>query len=147
MLTFDVNRNFAHRLSPVSVEDDTFLVRDPANFGDWMDRSNLIVSVHDRDQDSLVRNRLAHVVWVNHPVLVYLEISDRRLALALQRAATIEDCLMLSDAGDNVIALVLVEVEHALDGEIIGFGRTAGKDDLLGFGVDQVCNLITRLVN
>ena len=44
---------------------------------------------------------------------------------------------MLDRGGDDVVALVLVELDHALDGEVVGLGGAAGEDDLLRLGVDQ----------
>jgi len=58
------------------------------------------------------------------------------------RLAGVEDRLVLDRAGDDVVALVLVELDHALDGEVVGLGGAAGEDDLLRLGVDQAGDLL-----
>ena len=54
---------------------------------------------------------------------------------------------MLGDAGDDVVALLFVELDHALDSQVVGFGRTAGEDDVLRRGANQRRNLVARLIH
>ena len=54
---------------------------------------------------------------------------------------------MLGDCGDDVVALVLVELDDALEGQVVGLGGAAGEDDLLGLGVDEAGNLVARMID
>src|SRR5208283_4413058 len=127
--------------------DDALLFRDFADFANRMDGADLVVGVHDRDEHGFVVDGLANLVGIDHPVLVDLEIGDGRLAITLQRAATVEHRLMLGDAGDDVVALILVKFEHALDREVVRLGGAAGEDDLLGLAADQRRDLIARAID
>ena len=59
------------------------------------------------------------------------------LTHALQALGAVEDGLVLRGEGDEVVALVPVELEHALEGQVVGLGGTAGEDNLLLAGPDE----------
>src|SRR5665213_1171134 len=141
-IAIDINRNFANGLDSVAMEYDALFLGDTTDFGHRMNRADLVVGIHQRDQNGLVGNRRADCVRVNHAVLIDRQISDDRLAGALERTATVENRLMLGYTRDDVVALVLVKIDDALDGEVVGLGRAAGENDFLGLGVDQRRNLI-----
>ena len=62
-------------------------------------------------------------------------LSDRQVgdleALALEALAGVEHRLVLGLRGDDVVALLLVELGGALDREVVRLGRARGPDDLL----------------
>ena len=69
------------------------------------------------------------------------------MPVALERLAGVEDRLVLGGRGDDVVALLLVELDDALDREVVGLGRAAGEDDLLRLGADQARDLLARVVD
>ena len=146
-VAFDVDRNLAYRLHRVAVKDDPAFLGDAPDLADRMNRPDLVVGVHDRDQHGLVGDRVAHRVGIDHPVLVHRQVGHGRLARPFQRAATVEHRLVLGDAGDDVVALVLVELDNPLDRLVVGLGRAAGENYLLGLRIDQRGDLVARLVD
>ena len=46
-----------------------------------------------------------------------------------------------------MLALLVIEVGDTLDGEVIGLRRTGGPDNFSGIRVDQLGNLITRILH
>ncbi len=54
---------------------------------------------------------------------------------------------MLRDAGDDVVAALTIELGHALDGQVVAFGRTGREHNLLGAGVDQLGYTLARSLN
>ena len=90
---------------------------------------------------------LAHRVGIDHPVLVDRQVRDRRLARTLERAATVQHGLVLGDASDDVIALIFVKLDDALDCQVVGLGGAAGENDFLGLGADQRRDLFARATN
>ena len=65
----DVHRSHVHgqlsnRLSSVSVEVDAAFVSDSTNHFNWFDCANLIVSHHDGDEHSSIRDRLGNSVGI-----------------------------------------------------------------------------------
>lgn len=46
-----------------------------------------------------------------------------------------------------MLALAGVEMGDALDGQVVGLGRTGGKDDLARVRADQLCHLITGQIH
>ena len=61
-------------------------MHDLADLGDRLDRADLVVGGHDRDQDRLVGDRRPDLVGVDPAVLVDRQVRDRREPFALQRA-------------------------------------------------------------
>src|SRR6266704_1787693 len=62
------------------------------------------------------------------------DVGDR---LPFERLAGVEHRLVLGRGRDDVISLVLVELDHALDGEIVRLRGAAREDDLLRLGIDE----------
>ena len=54
---------------------------------------------------------------------------------------------MLGLDGDDVVALLLVELGHALDREVVRLGRAGGEDDLLVVAADQRRDLLARVLD
>ena len=56
--------------------------------------------------------------------------------------------LLEADAGDDVVALVLVELGDSLEREVVGLGRAGGEDDfLLTLGADELGDLLARVAH
>ena len=54
------------------------------------------------------------------------------VALFLEALAGVEHGLVLDDGGDDVEAIILVELGDAFDREVVALRRAGGEDDLLG---------------
>lgn len=65
----------------------------------------------------------------------------------LQNFAAIEDGFMLGHAGNQMVAFIPIRLSHSFDGEVIGFGGTAGKNYLSGGRADQFGHLIARRID
>ena len=55
--------------------------------------------------------------------------------------------LVLGHLGDDVVALVLVELDHAPDRQVVRLGGAAGEDDVLRLGADQPGHLLAAGVD
>ena len=80
------------------------------------------------------------------PVRQHVEVG-RLEALALELAHRVERRLVLGLHGDDVLALVLVEVRRALQREVDRLGRARRPDDLLRVAVHQRRDLVARLLD
>jgi len=56
------------------VEQDAVLSGDLRNFGEWLNSSNLIIGVHDRDKDRIGINAAAYILRVDLPEAVHREV-------------------------------------------------------------------------
>jgi hypothetical protein len=124
------------------MEEDAFFLRNLADLLQRVHRADLVVRVHDRDQNRLVGDRLAQVVEIDAAVLVDRQIGHLGLARTLQRLARVQNCLVLGDGCDDVVALVPVELDDALERQIVRLRGAAGEDDLLRLGVQQAADLL-----
>ena len=125
----------------LDVGDDGLL-----DLGDRLDPADLVVHEHHRNHDGVGADRRLQHLEVDQAVLLNVEIG-RLEALALEFAHRVEHGLVLGLHRDDVLALALVEMRRALDGEVVRFGRTRGPDDLLGVGIDQCGDLFARILD
>src|SRR5205823_984935 len=72
----DVEGQLANALHGVAVEQDPLLLADGADLGNRLHRPDLVVREHDRDQDRLVRHRVAHLLRRDAAILIDVEIGD-----------------------------------------------------------------------
>ncbi len=119
-----IDRNLAHSLHRVGVEDDALLVAELADLGDRLNHADLVVRIHDRDQDRLVVDGALQVFEIDQPIRLHRQIGHA-VALLLQPLAGIEHSLVLGHLGDDVVAALAVHLRDALDREIVRLGGAA----------------------
>src|SRR5438876_981664 len=127
----DVDRDLADGLSGVGMEDDPLFLRELADRGDVLDRADLIVREHDRDEDRLVRDRLLHVVDVHEAVRLHRDVRHRE-SLPLEPLAGIEPRPLLDRRRHDVVALLAVHLGDALEREVDRLRAARREHDFLG---------------
>ena len=70
-----IHRNLAHGLRRVGMEQHPALPSHLSDLRNRLQHANLIVGVHDADQDGLVGHRRAKLIQIDQPVL--LQAADR----------------------------------------------------------------------
>ena len=80
---------------------------------------------------------LADVVGVDLAELVDRQVRDRRSPSRSSALQVSRMALCSVACGDDVVALLLVELGDALDRQVVRLGGAAREDDLLGLGADQ----------
>ena len=73
----DLCRDLSDRLRCVGVKTDAMLTRNRADFLDRLDGADLVVRVHDADQDRLRRDGAAHILRIDPARPVHRQVSDR----------------------------------------------------------------------
>ncbi len=145
-MAFDVEGYLAEGGSGVCVEVCTLLMGDSRGFLDGFYSTYLAVSSHDGDDDGLVGDEFLEFVEENDAVVV-----DGCL-LVLPTAsgeflADVDGAYVLDGAGDDSVALVLVAVRSADDGEVRCLCGGGGEEYLGGLGVDERCDLLSCFVD
>ena len=146
VVLYDVDRNLAHGLHPVGMEQDAFLMRDFADFADRLDHADFVVGIHERNQDRLVRDRIAQHVQIHQTVAFHRQIAYA-VAVLFELLASVQHRFMLGRYGDDVIALFRVHLGYTLDRQVVGLGRAAGEDDFFGCRANQIRNLLPRVIH
>ncbi len=116
-------------LHGVGVEEHIALPADGADLGHGLDGPDLVVGVHDRDQDGLVGDRLADIVRVDEAVGVDGQIGNLDASL-LEELGGVQHRVVLDGGGDDVVALLLAGKADPKQGLVVGLGSAAGEDDL-----------------
>src|SRR5580693_2507118 len=105
--------------------------RDLADLFDRLDRSGLVVSVHDSDQNRTRIDCAPDEIRIQPTPPVDGQVGDLG-AEALKEGEGLQDCWVLCGLCDDMIALFPKREEGALDGQIIRFASAACEDDLRG---------------
>ena len=142
-----IDRDFADALRRIAMEEHALFLGDLADFLHRVNRADFIVGEHHGDQDRFVRDRLPHVFRIHHAEFIHREIGDGRLALRFEGLGGVDDGAVFGGGGDDVVALLLVHLQHALDGQIVRFSRAAGEDDFFGISLDQLRDLLAGVFN
>ena len=135
-----VEGDLPDRLDRVAVEEDPRRAGDPAELLDRVDDPRLVVRVHHRDEDGVLPQRRPEALGVEAAVPLDVEEGDLE-ALPLERVHRVEHRLVLGLAGDEVAALLPVELGGALDREVVRLRGAARPDDLPPGRSDQAPDL------
>ena len=127
--------DLADGLGAVAVHQDAAAVGDFGDLRDGLNAADLVIGVHDGDEDGFGSDGLLDLPGVNHAVLVDRQVGGAT-ALAFQVAADFGHGRMLDRRRDDVVALVTMGAGDALDGVIVGLGAAAGEDQV-GLGAAQ----------
>jgi hypothetical protein len=130
-----VDGNLARRLHAVRMKRDSGLLRDAADLLDRLNRAELVVDVHHRNQLRVSSNRLPDGLGINNAAAIYRNSRDCEL---IGRA---ENRGMFDGRRDNMAASGDSE-----DREVIGFRSAAGEYDFVVEAVKQRGDLAARLV-
>src|SRR6267378_1614304 len=146
IVLLDVDWNFANRLHTIDSEDDAVFLGNLADFRHGIDDANLVVGIHDGDENCFRRDGFTHVFRVDAAIALYRQVGDF-VAVLFEALAGVEYSFVLNGLGDDMVALFAVHFRDALDHQVVGLGRTAGKDDFLGRGADQRSDLGARVLH
>ncbi len=131
-----VERGLAAGLGRVHMEEDALAAAQRADGVDVLHHADLVVHGHHRDQDGVGPDGGLQHFKVDEAVGQHIQVGHFK-AHALQLTHGVEHGLVLGLDGDEVLALALVELRRALDGEVVRFGGTRGPGDLARVGTDQ----------
>ena len=115
------------------------------DLGDRLDRADLVVGEHDRDQDRPVGERGLELVGIDPAVAVDRQLDDLEPEL-LEVAQRVTDRVVLDRRGDDAVAAGLARPGGALEREVVGLGAARGEDDLARLGVQALGQSFVGLV-
>src|SRR5579875_1021494 len=129
----DADGESAAGLHGVGVEGDAVCVCHPADFGDRLDRADLVIGEHDRDESRVwvLAESTLDVLRVEEALVVYRKEVDAKAVVSMEEVAGCEDGFVLDGRGEDA-ATVWSGEGNAFEGEVVGFGAAGGEDDLVG---------------
>ncbi|CSC11427.1 Uncharacterised protein [Vibrio cholerae] len=110
-----------------------------------MHHADFIVHVHDRNQNSVITHRGFKLSQINQAIAFWIKISHFK-AFTLQLAHGIQYRFVFGFAGDDVLALLVIEVSNTFDREVVRFSSTRSEHNFTWVCIQQGCDLLTRSV-
>src|SRR5689334_18161274 len=144
VVLLNVNGDFANGLYAIHSKENPAFLGNFADFRDGIDDTNFIVGVHDGDQNRRRLNGRFQLVQADAPVLLHRQVGDLE-AMLLEVLAGIEHSFVLDGLSDDVVALLAEHLRDALDHQVVGLGRAAGKNNFFRSGVNQRSDLLARV--
>ena len=141
-----VNGDLAGGLRGIYMQQHAFFTAQGTNGGNILNHTDFVVDKHDAGQNGVGADSGLEHVQIKQAVFLHVQISHLE-ALALQFAHGIQHGLVLGLDGDQMPALVLVEMGRSLERQVVGFGGSAGPDDFARIGMNQVGHMAARLFN
>ena len=105
------------------------------DLGDRLDRADLVVGEHDRDEDRLVVEGRLELVGVDAAVAVDRQLDDLEPEL-LEVAQGVADRVVLDRRGHDPVAARLAGPGGALEREVVRLGPAGREDDLAALRVE-----------
>ncbi len=139
----DARFDLADRLCRVGMEEDAMIAGDLRRLHDRLDGADLVVGVHEADEDRIAPNRLAHFVGIDEAEAIDRHERDRR-AEPFEEAARFENGGVLDRGGDDMRRLAAAGEEHPFEREIVGFAAAAREHDLVGSATQERSDLRPR---
>ncbi len=120
-------------------------VHDLRDLGHRLDRADLVVAEHDRDQHRAIGQRLVDVGRVHAPVPINGHLDDLEPEL-LEMRQRVTDGMMLDRRGDDPVSPGPPRPRCSLEREVDRLGSAAREHDLAGFAADGRREARVRLV-
>ncbi len=127
----NVERQLAHRLRGVDVEGDASVATDFADGADILDDPDLVVRVHDGNEDGVGTQRRPKRIRLNAAGGVGRHIGNDE-PFALELLARIEHGLVLDLRCDHVARLAGTGARYAQHREIVRLRGAGGEDHIAG---------------
>ncbi len=136
-------RDLPGALRGVGVHEHAGRAGDGSDLLDGLDRPDLVVGVHDADEDGARGDGAADGLGIDSSLAVHADDRDLR-AQPLKELQRLQDGRMLDGAGDEVVAAITVGEEDSLQRMVVRLGAAAREDDLVRCGAEQLGDLTTR---
>ena len=117
----------------------------PGDLGDRLDRADLVVGEHDRDEDRPVGDRRLELVGIDPAVAVDRQLDDLEAEL-LEVPQRVPDRVVLHGRRDDAVPARLAGPGGALEREVVRLGAARREDDLAGLGAEARRDADVRLV-
>ncbi|PYI51738.1 hypothetical protein DLM86_22705 [Paenibacillus flagellatus] len=140
-----LHRNFADALHGIDVEQDARLVaqRGP-DFADRLDRADLVIDMHDADENRVVAHRAQYVLGGYPPRPVRGHVRHL-VAETLEINAAFRYGSVLDGGGDDMFAPSSVLQRRSDYGQVVAFGAPGGEHDFVGMRSEQPGDLFSSL--
>src|SRR5437588_1033805 len=138
--------NLADRLCGVSVEQNAMLSGNQGDVGDRLNGANLVVSVHDRNEDSARRNCTSHMVRVDASEAVNRKVRHF-CTQPFKEPAWVQHRRMLDLRRNDVPSLASFEEKHSLQRVIVRLATATGEHYFLWFAPEQPSHLCASFLD
>ena len=120
--------DFADGLRCVRMHEHAMRTSDTADFGNGLERTYLVIGVHNTNQEGLGRDGFADIIRVDHPRPIHREIRHPQ-ALLFQETAGVDRGRVLDRRGNNVVTSVSIGIGNSLQDSIVRLASATREHD------------------
>src|SRR5712691_5481121 len=125
----DERGDFADGLRRVRMHQHAMRPRDTADLGNGLERTYLVIGVHNTNQEGLGRDGFADSIRVDHPRPIHREIRHPQILL-FQETAGIDRGRVLDRRGNNVVTSVSIGIGNSFQDGIVRLTPPTREHDL-----------------
>ena len=124
----DERGDFADGLRCVRMHQHAMRMSDMADLGNRLERTYLVIGVHNTNQEGLGRDGFADIIRVDHPRSIHWEIRHLQ-TLLFQETAGVDRSRVLDRRGNNVVTSVSIGIGNSLQDGIVRLTPPAREHD------------------
>ena len=142
----NVDSDLAWTLCRVNMEHDAAFATDLADARNILNDPNFILHMHYRDNSGVIAKRCLKSVKIKKTILERLKVGDLK-TFSLQLSAGIQYRFVLGLQGNNVLALLDVELSSTLYREVVRLCSARGPHNFARISAEKLCHIFARLFN
>ena len=100
-----------------------------ADFFDRLNRTDLVVCKHHRDQDRIRTDCLFQLIQFKYPIFIYINIGNGKSSF-FQIFAGVKDCMMLNFGCDDVVSFGFICFKGCLECPVVSLASACCKVDV-----------------
>ena len=114
-----------------------------SDFFDWLNRTDLVVCKHNRNQNCLRCDRFLQFIKTDNTILIYIEIGDLCSSFLLKIFTGVQDCMMLDLGCDDMISFGFICFKGCLECPVVSLASACCKVDFFFFGIQDIRYLLS----
>src|SRR5712691_1383236 len=135
----DERGDFAYGLRRVRMHQHTMRTSDTADLGNGLERTHLVIGVHNTNEEGLGRDGFADIIRIDHARPIHREIRHLQ-TLLFQETAEVEGGRVLDRRGNNVATSVSIGIGNSLQDSIIRLTPPTREHDFRSGASQERCD-------
>ena len=135
-------------LHSVGVENNALFMAELSDFRYRLNCTDFVICVHYRNKCGVLTDSVFNILNFNYTVLVDGKICDFAAVELFASLNRMKHGMVLKSGCDNMLfALFRHSLGNTLNCPVVSLAAARGKINLVGVGIDDLCNSLPRILN